>query len=225
MKRADAFPEDLAMRLADTGTVAVLIIDQVDHAVPLARALHEGGVTAMELTLRTDAALEALTRIRSEVPEMIAGVGTVLSPQQVDQVARAGGQFAVAPGLNRRVVQAARQTGLPFAPGVCTPSDIEAAVEEGCRLLKFFPCEPIGGLEYLRSVAAPFQHLGLKFVPLGGVNAGNLREYLSEPSVCCVGGSWIAPRRLIERAAWAEIAGNARQARRQVDALRQVRTA
>ena len=206
------FPEPLFSRLHRTGVVAVLVVDDPEHAVPLARALLAGGVDCMELTLRTHAAMEALRRVRAGVPEMLAGVGTILTPQQVNDVASAGGAFGVAPGTNPRVIAEAARLGLPFAPGVCTPSDIELALEAGCRLLKFFPAEPSGGLPYLRSAAAPYAHLGVRFVPLGGIDLKNAERYLAESIVHALGGSWLAPRELIQRQDWATITANARQA-------------
>lgn len=206
------FPEPLSSRLQRTGVLAVLMLDDADDAVPLAKALIAGGVDCMELTLRTPAAMEALRRIRAEVPEMLGGVGTVLSPELVQEAVAAGAAFGVAPGMNPRVVAAARAAGLPFAPGVCTPTDIEIAIEAGCKLLKFFPAEPCGGLPYLRSIAAPFAHLGVRFIPLGGIGAENAARYLAEPSILALGGSWIAPRELIQRKDWAGITRNAREA-------------
>lgn len=205
------FNESLRSHLQRSGVVAVLVIDDPVDAVPAARALVAGGVDCMELTLRTPAAMEALQRIRNEVPEMIAGVGTILTPQQVGEVAAAGASFGVAPGMNPRVVMEAKQSGLPFAPGVCTPSDIEAALECGCRVLKFFPAEPLGGMGYLKSISAPYAHLGLSFIPLGGVDAGNAESYLREPNILALGGSWIAPRDLIRKRDWAAITQRAAQ--------------
>lgn len=200
--------------------MAVLMVDDAANAVPIARALLAGGVNAMELTLRTPAALDALKRIRAEVPEMIAGAGTVLSPQQVHEAQDAGAAFAVAPGVNPRVVREAVAAGLPFAPGVCTPTDIEMALEEGCRLLKLFPAGPQGGLPYLSSIAAPYQHLGVRFVPLGGITAANAAEYLASPLVAALGGSWIAPRNLINKQDWASITANALEITRIVTSSR-----
>jgi len=205
------FNEALRSHLHRSGVVSVLVIDDPADAVPAARALLAGGVDCMELTLRTPAAMEALLSIRGEVPEMIAGVGTILTPQQVGEVAAAGAAFGVAPGMNPRVVMEAKQTGLPFAPGVCTPSDIEAALECGCRVLKFFPSEPLGGMGYLKSISAPYAHLGLSFIPLGGVDAGNAESYLREPNILALGGSWIAPRDLIRNRDWAAITQRAAQ--------------
>lgn len=200
--------------------IAVLVIDDVADAVPLARSLIEGGIACIELTLRTPIAMEAVRRIRTEVPEMIVGVGTILTPQQVSCAKEAGAAFGVAPGMNPRVVAEARRIELPFAPGVCTPTDIELAIEQGCRLLKFFPSEPCGGLAYLRTVTAPFAHLGVKYIPLGGLGPHNAEQYLREPSVQSLGGSWMAPRELIQRKSWSAITTNARETASIVDRVR-----
>ena len=196
---------DVHAQIEAAGVLAVLVIEKAADAAPLAEALLEGGITAMELTLRTDAAIDALRAIKKAVPQMLVGIGTVLTPEQVKQVAAEGAAFAVSPGINRRVVQTAIDCGLPFAPGVLTPSDIEAALELGCRRLKLFPAEVSGGLNYLRNIAAPYNHLGVKYLPLGGVKQSNLAEYLSEPLVAAVGGSWLAPKEAIANHDWAQI--------------------
>jgi 2-dehydro-3-deoxyphosphogluconate aldolase/(4S)-4-hydroxy-2-oxoglutarate aldolase len=215
----EMFSKDLMNQLASQRIVAVLVVDKVASAVPLAQALLAGGVSTMELTLRTPVAIDALRAIRAEVPEMVAGMGTVLTPEQVDQIVAAGAAFGVAPGTNPRVIRAAQASGLPFAPGIATPSDIEAALELGCRLLKLFPAEPSGGLNYLNSIAAPFAHLGVRYIPLGGVQPDNMSTYLSNPHVAAVGGSWLAPRDLIDGQKWTEITRRAREARQIVETL------
>lgn len=207
-----AFDPTLAQRVETCGIVAVLVIDRAEDAVPLAKALLAGGVDVMELTLRTPAALDALKAIRADVPEMLAGVGTILTTDQVKQVVEAGAAFGVAPGVNPRILAAAREARLPFAPGIVTPSDIEASLEHGCKILKFFPAEPSGGLAYLKAMAAPYAHLGLKFVPLGGLNAKNMASYLADPQVAALGGSWLAPRDLIKAGEWDKITGLAAEA-------------
>lgn len=212
--------DSLVAELAEQGVVAVLVIDRVEDAVPLARALVAGGIGAIELTLRTDAAIAAVAEIHREVPDILLGIGTVLTPQQVDQVCDAGARFAVAPGTQRSVIERATERALPFFPGVATPSDIEAAVALGCRVLKFFPAEASGGLGYLRSMAAPYDHLQLRYLPLGGIGPGNLEAYLGESRVLGVGGSWIAPRELIVSRQWETIAERAGAARAQVDRAR-----
>ena len=215
-------PTDLNLQacLKGTGVLAVLVIDDAADAVPLACALVAGGIDCIELTLRTDAAMEALRRIRAEVPGMLVGAGTVLTPEQVNEVKEAGAAFGVAPGMNPRVVAEARRIGFPFAPGVCTPTDIELAIEQGCRWLKLFPVEASGGLAYLRSIAAPFLHLGIQFIPLGGVSMANAEAYLREPSVLALGGSWIAPRELIQRKDWTGITANASNVSAMVERFR-----
>ena len=213
-------PLDLCGRIERCGVIAVLVVDDAKHSVPLARALVAGGIDVMELTLRTPAALEALRRVREEVPEMLAGIGTVLTTQQVEAVAKLKAAFAVAPGTNPRVISAAREQGLPFMPGVATPSDIEAALELDCRDLKFFPAEPCGGLAYLKNAAAPYAHLGVRFVPLGGLTPKNMKDYLADPFIMAVGGSWLAPRQLIQDQGWDKIRANASEARTLADAVR-----
>lgn len=214
------FPEELYSQINRSGIIAVLVVDQVAHGPPLAKALLAGGVEVMELTLRTPAAVDALKAIRQEIPGMIAGVGTVLTPGQIDQVHQAGAAFGVAPGFNRRVVERAQAVGLPFAPGVATPSELEAAVELGCRELKFFPAEPSGGMKYLKSMKAPYAYLGLRFIPLGGLNEENMGSYLTDPDVPAIGGSWIAPRPLIQQEDWAAITERAARARQVIDEVR-----
>lgn len=192
--------------------IAVLVIDDPADAVPLAECLLSNGIRAMELTLRTDCALKALVAVRERVPEMLAGVGTVINPTQVERIKDAGAQFGVVPGTNRRVIEKARDLGLPFGPGVATPSDIEVALEYECRILKFFPAEPSGGLPFLQSMAGPYAHLGLSFIPLGGLSEDNLANWLRSPLVKAVGGSWIAPRELIQNKDWKEIGRRAKNA-------------
>ena len=215
-----AFNPELADRIQKAGIIAVLIVDRVEDAVPLAKSLLDGGVGVMELTLRTEAALGALKAIRSAVPEMLAGVGTILTPAQVTEVKEAGAAFGVAPGVSRRVMEAAQKAGLSFAPGILTPSDIEAALEYDCRLLKLFPAEPAGGLPYLKAMAAPYAHLGLKFVPLGGVNAKNMGTYLADPLISALGGSWLAPREAILAGDWKKITGLAAEAVEIISSIR-----
>jgi 2-dehydro-3-deoxyphosphogluconate aldolase/(4S)-4-hydroxy-2-oxoglutarate aldolase len=198
--------------LSEAKLIAVLVIDELEAAVPLAEALLRGGVTAMELTLRTSVAFAAAAAIRSACPEMRIGIGTILSPDQVVPALAAGAEFGVSPGVNPEVIRAAAQGGLPFGPGVMTPTDIDVAIREGCRLLKFFPAESAGGLKHLANIAAPFAHLGPKFIPLGGINLANLKTWLDHELIAAVGGSWIAPRETIRAKDWAGIELNAREA-------------
>ena len=204
--------DPVATRLTAKGVVAVLMIDRVDDAVPVAEALLRGGVDAMELTLRTEAALPALELITGSVPEMFAGIGTIIKPDQVIQARDSGAAFGVSPGTNVEVIEAAHAAGLPFAPGIMTPSDIERALPFGCEILKFFPAGSSGGIKHLKNIAAPYAHLGLKYVPLGGVNQENMTDYLKEDIIAAVGGSWIAHRDLIASGQWDQITSNASSA-------------
>lgn len=210
--RSVPFDRTLQERIEQIGIIAVLVIDRAEDGPALARALLEGGVGAMELTLRTPAALEALEAIRREVPEMIAGIGTILFEDQVNAAVEAGAAFGVSPGTNPRVLACAASAGLSFAPGICTPSDIEAALSYGCRLLKYFPAETSGGLAHLKNIAAPYNHLGVKFIPLGGLKPDNAKSYLQSPLVGAIGGSWIAPREAIAAQDWESIRANASEA-------------
>lgn len=222
-QNAGAFDQSLQREIVDSGLVAVVTIDRLQDAVPLSQTLLDGGVRVLELTLRTPVALEAIRRIRERTPRMIVGAGTVLTPGQVVRARDAGASFGVAPGFNPRVVAAAKKAALPFAPGICTPSDIESAIEWECRFLKFFPAEPIGGIAYLKSINAPFAQFGLRFLPLGGISPQNMQAYLSEPMVAAVGGSWLAPRKLIADGNLQEIHAAALQATQQAQALREGR--
>jgi 2-dehydro-3-deoxyphosphogluconate aldolase / (4S)-4-hydroxy-2-oxoglutarate aldolase len=214
------FSGELKRKLQTTGIAAVLVVDRADDGVPLAETLVEAGIDIMELTLRTPAALQAMIRIHKEVPQIVCGAGTVLTPDQVVEAKDAGAVFGVAPGTNRRVLEKSLQVGFPFAPGVATPSDIEQALEFGCRILKFFPAEQCGGMPYLKSMAAPYAHLGIRYIPLGGIHAGNLASYAADPLILALGGSWIAPRDLIQKKDWQAIGQAAREARQIIERTR-----
>ena len=206
-----AFPEELLSHLEKRGVVAGFSVEKIEHAVPLAKALLAGGIDVIELTLRTPIGLDAVKLIANEVPEMVVGVGTILTPETAVAVKKAGAHFGVAPGMNPRVVKAAREAGLPFVPGICTPSDLEAAIELGCRFVKFFPAEAAGGVTYLKSMAAPYNHLGIRYFPLGGVNSENMLDYLAEDNVPTVGGTWIVAKNLVQNEDWAGITAAAQK--------------
>ena len=171
--------------------VPVIVIDDPENAVPLAAALSEGGLNCAEITFRTAGAKEALRRIAAERPEVLAGAGTVLTPQQAREARDAGAQFVVAPGFNPAVVDYCLEHEIPIYPGVCTPTDVEAALSKGLRTVKFFPAEPAGGAAYLKAIAAPYNMM--QFIPTGGINAQNIGGYLAMKSVVACGGSWMAP--------------------------------
>ena len=185
--------------------VPVVVIHDADYAVPLAEALLEGGLDVIEITFRTPASAPAVGRIVRALPEMIVGAGTLLAPNHVERARDAGARFGVAPGLNRDVVAAARGAGLPFVPGVMTPSEVETALAEDCTTLKFFPASLAGGVPMLQALAGPYAQTGVKFIARGGVTPANMGEYLMLPIVAAVGGSWIVEPRLIAARDWGEI--------------------
>ena len=206
------FTSELIAKLEKARLAAVLTIENPDDAIPVARALLDGGVSVIELAFRTSQATEAMRRIQANVPEITIGAGTILNPQQAKDAAAAGAAFGVAPGCNPRTIRAAQKCGLPFAPGIGTATDIEIAVENHCNVLKYFPAETSGGLAHLNNLATPFAYLGLRYIPLGGINAGNLATYLQSPLVACVGGSWLAKPDAIQKHDWDTICRNAAEA-------------
>jgi 2-dehydro-3-deoxyphosphogluconate aldolase / (4S)-4-hydroxy-2-oxoglutarate aldolase len=199
-------------RIFEKRVVPVAVIDRVEDAEPLAEALQKGGLDIVEVTFRTPAAEESIRRIRRAYPAMLVGAGTVLDSEQVKRAVDAGAQFGVAPGLNETVVNVARQAGLPFVPGVMTPSEVEAALALGCKLQKLFPAETAGGLSMLKALAGPYGHTGVKFIPLGGVSVATAPAYLALPIVAAIGGSWIADRKLIADQKWSTITSLAAEA-------------
>ncbi|MHB1303366.1 MAG: bifunctional 4-hydroxy-2-oxoglutarate aldolase/2-dehydro-3-deoxy-phosphogluconate aldolase [Acidiphilium sp.] len=191
--------EGLAEILALSPVVPVLTIEDAAQAVPLARALLEGGIGVVEVTLRTAAALDAIAAMAG-VPGMVVGAGTVLTPSQYEAVAAAGARFVVSPGSSEAVLDAAARSGIPFLPGAATPSEVLALLEQGYRLQKFFPAEPAGGIPMLKALAAPIPDV--RFCPTGGVGIGNARDYLALPNVVCVGGSWLTPAPALAAGDW-----------------------
>jgi len=190
--------------------IPVIVLEDAKDAVPLAKALVAGGLPAIEITLRTDAALESIRRVAAEVPEALVGAGTILNAAQFDEAVAAGSKFIVSPGLTPELVDAAEGSPVPLLPGAVTSSEIMAALEDGYSLLKFFPAEQAGGAAYLKSLSSPFG--GVKFCPTGGVSAKNATDYLSLPNVLCVGGSWVAPKDAVASGDWARITALAKEA-------------
>lgn len=179
--------------------IPVLKVEDPEIAVPLAQALVAGGLPVLEVTLRTPSAIEVVAAM-SEVEGAIVGVGTVVKPGQFAQAKQAGSQFAVTPGLSPALIEAAPDAGIPVLPGVMTPSEIISALESGFNLLKFFPAQVAGGVAMLKSLAGPFAEVG--FCPTGGVTAANMTDFLAQPNVLCVGGSWLAPVDLLHNRDW-----------------------
>jgi 2-dehydro-3-deoxyphosphogluconate aldolase/(4S)-4-hydroxy-2-oxoglutarate aldolase len=188
----------------------VIVIDDAALAVPLARALVEGGLRVLEVTLRTPAAAAAIRAIAREVPDAIVGAGTVLSPGDLQLARAAGARFGVSPGASPALLAAARSGGLPFLPGVMTPSDTMLAVAAGYATLKFFPADAAGGVRALKALGGPFPQA--MFCPTGGISFASAPEYLALPNVVCVGGSWLTPPALLQARDWAGITHLAQQA-------------
>ena len=188
----------------------VVVIADADDAVPTARALLAGGIRVIELTLRTPAALEAIERVATEVPDIVVGAGTVTAPEHAKQAGDAGAAFLVTPGCTDRVLDAAFDTGLPFLPGASTVSEAMRLAERGLTALKFFPAEASGGIAYLSSIGGPLP--GLRFCPTGGITVRSAPDYLALPNVGCIGGSWLTPKDVLAAKDFGRIEGLAREA-------------
>ena len=196
--------------MRDAPVIPVIVLDDVAHAVPLARALVAGGIRMLEVTLRTREALECIELIAKEVPEAVAGAGTIRSAADAQASALAGAKFGVSPGYTRSVGKACHDLGLPLMPGVATGSEIMTAQEDGYQQLKFFPAMQAGGLPMLKAWQGPFGDV--TFCPTGGIHAGNAVEFLALSNVACVGGSWIVPTDAIAAGDWGRIEALAREA-------------
>lgn len=198
--------------LAGQRVMPVLRIERLADAVPLARALASGGLPAIEITLRTQAALDAIRLVAEEVPEAIVGAGTILSGRDYRRAEDAGARFIVSPGTTQELLDAANLGSVPFLPGAVTPSEIMALAEEGYSTVKFFPAEQAGGAAFLKSLASPLA--AMRFCPTGGISPGNAAAYLGLPNVVCVGGSWVAPDDLLAVGDWGGIRALAAEASR-----------
>ncbi|MGW2131965.1 bifunctional 4-hydroxy-2-oxoglutarate aldolase/2-dehydro-3-deoxy-phosphogluconate aldolase [Streptomyces coelicoflavus] len=190
--------------------VPVVVVDDLADAVPLARALVAGGLPAIEVTLRTPVALDAIRAVAGEVPDAVVGAGTVVTAEQVGEVVAAGARFLVSPGWTDKLLEAMRASGVPFLPGVSTTSEVVALLERGVREMKFFPAEAAGGTGYLKALAAPLPQA--RFCPTGGITPASAPEYLALPNVGCVGGSWMLPKDAIDGRDWGRVEALAREA-------------
>ncbi|MBA0166359.1 MULTISPECIES: bifunctional 4-hydroxy-2-oxoglutarate aldolase/2-dehydro-3-deoxy-phosphogluconate aldolase [Pectobacterium] len=193
-----------AEQILTTGPVVpVIVVNKLEHAVPMAKALVAGGVRVLELTLRTDCAIDAIRAIAQEVPEAIVGAGTVTNPEQLAAVVDAGAQFAISPGLTEPLLKAAIEGNIPLIPGISTVSELMLGMDYGLREFKFFPAEANGGVKALQAIAGPFAQI--RFCPTGGITPNNYRDYLALKSVLCVGGSWLVPNDALESGDYARI--------------------
>ena len=202
----------LESRLAQLGVIPVVAIEKADQALGLADALLEGGLPVVEITFRTAAAAEVLAHLHGRRPELLLGAGTVLDVATLDHARATGAAFALAPGLTTAVVEQARRDAYPFFPGALTPSEFQLGLALGVSIFKFFPAVPAGGLPFLRAVLTPYASHGPRVIPTGGITVDNLGEWLREPTVLAVGGTWIATREDLNRGDWTAIRDKARAA-------------
>lgn len=212
---------DIFAQAAAFGVIPVITIEDASKALALADALSEGGLPVAEITFRTRAAADAIKALRDQRPDFLVGAGTILDSESLDAARASGARFGLSPGFDPEIVAAAQAAGFPFAPGVMTPSEVSLAVRRGIRLMKYFPAGTVGPAT-LGSIGTPFAHLGLRFIPTGGVSQANMDDWLRLETVAAIGGTWIAPSADIRNGRWAEIAARARAA---VDAAEQVRSA
>lgn len=200
------------------GIIPVVVLDDAKDAAPLAKVLCENGLPCAEVTFRTAAAEEAIKTMSREFPDMLVGAGTVLTIEQADKAINAGAKFIVAPGLNPKIVQYCLDKSVPVTPGTQTPSEMEQAIELGLKVVKFFPAEPSGGLNMIKAVAAAY--VDLKFMPTGGINAKNVRDYLAYNKIIACGGSWMVKKDLIAAGEWDKIGAMVREA---ADIVKEIR--
>ena len=205
-------------QFAKIGIIPVVVLDDAKDAAPLAKVLCENGLPCAEVTFRTAAAEEAIKTMSREFPEMLVGAGTVLTIEQADKAINAGAKFIVAPGLNPKIVQYCLDKSVPVTPGTQTPSEMEQALELGLKVVKFFPAEPSGGLNMIKAVAAAY--VDLKFMPTGGINAKNVRDYLAYNKIIACGGSWMVKKDLIAAGEWDKIGAMVREA---ADIVKEIR--
>jgi 2-dehydro-3-deoxyphosphogluconate aldolase/(4S)-4-hydroxy-2-oxoglutarate aldolase len=202
--------EDVSALLALSPVIPVIVIDDEDVAVPLAQALVTGGLTVLEVTLRTAAGLSAIKRIAAEVPEAVVGAGTVITPADVSAAVSAGSRFLVSPGATRHLLDAMLDSGVPALPAAATASEVMALLERGLTHAKFFPAQPAGGVAYLKSLAGPLPMV--RFCPTGGIDATTATQFLALPNVACVGGSWMLPADALAAGDWTRVQQLAREA-------------
>ena len=187
---------EVLKKIQEIGIVPVVVLNDAKDAAPLAKALCDGGLPCAEITFRTDAAEESIRIMTEQFPQMLVGAGTVLTTEQVDRAVAAGAKFIVSPGLNPRIVKYCVEKGILITPGCSNPSDIEVALENGLEVVKFFPAEPAGGLNMIKAMAAPY--VGVKFMPTGGINPTNVRDYLAYDRILACGGSWMVKGSLVD---------------------------
>ena len=209
---------DIAEKIQKLGVVPVVVLDDTKDAVPLAKALVEGGLPCAEVTFRTKAAEESIRLMTEQFPEMLVGAGTVLTTKQVDAAVASGAKFIVSPGFDPEIVDYCLEKEIPVFPGCISPSEVAQAVKRGLKVVKFFPAEPAGGVAMVKAMAAPYTDV--KFMPTGGINSKNLEEYLSCDKIICCGGSWMVKADLVKSGEFDKIRDLTAEARKLVDSIR-----
>ena len=202
---------DVLTRLANSIVVPVVVLDKVEDAIPTAKAMAAGGVDTMEITFRTACAPEAIKAVAENCPDVLVGAGTIVNLEQCKLAVEMGAKFIVSPGFSEEVVGWCVENGIPVAPGCVTPTEIMSALKYGLKMVKFFPANVYGGLNAMKNLSAPF--VGLKFLPTGGVNAANIKEYVDAPFIHAVGGSWVCPKADIAAGNWEKITNLCLEAR------------
>ena len=205
-------------RFEDFGVVPVVVLDDVKDALPLAKALTEGGLPCAEVTFRTEAAEESIKVMAEAYPDMVVGAGTVLTIEQVDAAVKAGAKFIVSPGFDPEIVDYCLEKEIPIFPGCVTPSEVAQAVKRGLKVVKFFPAEPAGGVAMIKAMAAPYHQL--RFMPTGGIGTQNLKDYLGFDKIICCGGSWMVKGDLVKAGEFDKIRELTAEARKLVDSIR-----
>ena len=203
---------DVVETLRSAGIIPVIVIDDEAKAVPLARALVSGGLPVLEVTFRTAVAAAAIAKIRAEVPDAVVGAGTLLMREQVKAAKEAGAVFGVAPGFDPVIVAQAQEIGLPMVPGIATASELSQALTAGVPMVKFFPAEAAGGVKMIKNLLGAFRFTGVKFMPTGGINAVNVKDYLAVPEIVACGGTWIVPKDAVAANDWGRITALASEA-------------
>ena len=188
--------------LSKSKVIPVIVIEKVEQAVPLAKALVRGGLPVLEVTFRTEAAAAAIAAIRAEVPEAIVGAGTILTVEQLRAAKKAGAVFGVAPGFDPVIMEEAKAELFPFCPGIATASELSQALTAGAPMVKFFPAEAAGGVKMIKNLLGAFRSTGVKFMPTGGINLSNLKDYLAVPEIVACGGTWIVPKDALASNDW-----------------------
>lgn len=203
---------DVVETLRSAGIIPVIVIDDEAKAVPLAKALVSGGLPVLEVTFRTAAAAGAIAKIRAEVPDAVVGAGTLLTREQVKAAKESGAVFGVAPGFDPVIVAQAQEIGLPMVPGIATASELSQALTAGVPMVKFFPAEAAGGVKMIKNLLGAFRFTGVKFMPTGGINAENVKDYLAVPEIVACGGTWIVPKDAVADNDWGRITALANEA-------------